>query len=235
MASTTPIYGLVTGVVGGDLIEPDHHNRVADSLDRVLGGVLSGLLNAGACKGWEIRSDGTVSPGCGLVAACWCQTEQAQAISSLSAGATNYVFACTTVQSAPAGEVAFVGQASPEGPSGAVYLGTIEVDTGGMVTQVNNHAPGVQRQCHPLRWGVVSGSGVAEAVAPGDSVRLVVDHSAEADFRLPGALWVGALSEGFVATVEEHYRGGSFVVQLSNQGMEQADCPYEWRREGLLQ
>jgi hypothetical protein len=113
-------------------------------------------------------------------------------------------------------------------------LGTAEVDAQGAVTEVNNGAPGVQRHCYPLKWGVASGTEAAEGVPAGESVRMVVDHSAQADFRVPGALRVEALTEYFTVTVTEHFRGDCFVVELFNQGAEQADCQYQWRREGIL-
>lgn len=234
MASTTPVYSLVTGVVSGDLIEPDHHNRVADSLDCILGGILSGLLSSGAASGWEITNDKTVGPGCGLVDACWCSTNEAQAVSGLSHGAVSHVFACATDGSAPRGEVSFVGQTSLPGPGRSIYLGTITLDAEGAVAGVSNDAAGAQRQCHPFRWRAVAGAGVAQGVVPGDSVRVTIDHTEDADFRLPGALSVVTASGGFTATVWEHHRGGAFVLCITNDGGETGDCAYQWTREGIL-
>ena len=37
MATTTPNYQLATGVVTDDFVQPDHQNRVADTVDRALG------------------------------------------------------------------------------------------------------------------------------------------------------------------------------------------------------
>lgn len=233
VASATPTYGLAE-VGGGDLIEPDHHNRVAESLDSVVGGFLFGLIGMGAASGWEIGGDKSVGAGSGLVDACWCRTAAPQAIGNLSNGAVNHVFACATSASAPHGEVSFVAQSALPGPERSVYLGTVTLDGEGAVTDVNNEAPGTQRQCHSLRWGRASRTGVVEGVAAGDSVRVTVDHGAEADFRLPGALSVECLTEGFSAEVWEHCRGDRFVVVLTNQGMDQADGSYRWEREGLL-
>ena len=65
MAGSTANYGLATGVVTDDLIEPEHHNRVADTLDRVLGWFLKRMMADGAYSGWTLTTAGTVEPGSG--------------------------------------------------------------------------------------------------------------------------------------------------------------------------
>jgi hypothetical protein len=67
MAGVSANYGLATGVLADDLIEPQHHNRVADTVDRVLGLFLKRMMAAGVYEGWSLTLDGEVTAGEGLV------------------------------------------------------------------------------------------------------------------------------------------------------------------------
>ena len=70
MGSTTPNYGLATGVQTDELVEPWHHNRVADTLDRALGEMVRRLLPEGVHAGWLIGEEKSVTAGSGLIRAC---------------------------------------------------------------------------------------------------------------------------------------------------------------------
>jgi len=234
MASSTENYGFTTGVTSDDLVEAGHHNRVADTVDRALGEFLRGVINRGACQGWEIGEDKTVGPGEGLVGACWCRTGSAQAIAGLTSGAVNYVYVALDETSAPDGTVQFVGQLAPPGPGGAAFLGTLELDGQGAVLSVDNHAEGVERQCHALRFGKLAGSGTVVGVPGGGSQAVMVDHAAAGEFRTLGDLRVEAGGEGFEVRVLEHHRGDRFELEVTNPGEEPADVVYSWSREGLL-
>ena len=61
----TNIYGLPTGVVADDFIEPSHHNRIADPLDRLLGNFLQKLMADGAV--YSIDAKATFYAGGALV------------------------------------------------------------------------------------------------------------------------------------------------------------------------
>jgi len=234
MAGTTPNYGLATDVQTDDLVEPWHHNRVADTLDRALGEMVRQLLGDGVHAGWMIEETKRVTSGTGLIGGCWCGTGVAAEIAGLTNGTVNYVYAVSGEGSAPDGTVAFVAQLAPPGPGGSVLLGTIELAADGSVVAVDNGCEGAQRERHGLMFGRVSGSGIEEDVAADETVEIVVDHGAAGGFRVPGELRVTSDSPGFAWVVTEHHRGDGFVIAATNGGTESADFEYEWEREGLL-
>ncbi|MBU0610887.1 MAG: hypothetical protein KKI08_23610 [Armatimonadetes bacterium] len=245
MAGTTENYGLAVGVVTDDIVEPDHHNRVAATLDRVLGGVIRNLMADGAHEGWLLNLDGEVTAGEGLVAGCWCRTTEAAATSGLTNSATNHVFARTNSGSAPDGTVEFVAQLTAEKPEGAVYLGTVEVDAGGAVTAVDNDADGVDRNCFSLEISEISDSGVLEGfygLSEGEMALIEVEHAAEGEFA-----WTEpprmADAPGVAFLLDAGYTNGSrFRVWAMRTddvgggwtGPAAADLEYAWTRLGGL-
>lgn len=233
MASTTPNYGFATGVAADDLVEPDHNNRLADTVDRTLGEFLRHIIPAGAPEGWEISAETKVTAGQGLIGACWCRTLEPREITGLSEGAVNHVYGAPTAQSAPEGAVQFVAQTAPPGPGGSVYLGTIELDGDGEVVGIDNEAAGAQRNCHRLAVERLEGSGLVEDVPAEESVIVEVEHGSEGEFRVPGDLRVTSDSPDFEWEVAEAHRGDRFRMQVTNTGSEAADFAYEWSREGL--
>lgn len=234
MASLTANYGFVTGVVTDDVVESVHHNRIADTVDRVMGEALQHLVPAGVHEGWEITADKEVTPGEGLVAGCWCHTSSAQRISGVVNGTTNSVYAVAIESSAPTGAVAFVAETTPPGPGKAVFLGTLTLDAEGNVTGVDNRAAGVQRNCHRIEIGRLEGSGVLESVPGGGTVGVTVDHSAMGSFRVPGDLQVRSENSGFTWAVVEHHRGDRFRLEVTNTESQSRDFAYVWEREGLV-
>jgi len=232
MAGTTENYGLAVGVVTDDIVEPDHHNRVAATLDRVLGGVIKSLIADGAHSGWLLDLDGEVTAGDGLVAGCWCNTTEASGVTGLTRSATNYVFGRTNSGSAPDGAVDFVAQLTAEKPAGAVYLGTAEVDGSGAVTAVDNEAAGVDRNCLKLEIGQAAGNGtLADVPADGE---FTVDVTHGLNLLVPGAIAFNSSSEDFTWELQETWRGDGFVVSGKNNGTAEADFVYEWVRRGLV-
>jgi hypothetical protein len=232
MAGTTENYGLANGVVADDLIEPQHHNRMADTLDRVLGSFLKRMMADGAYSGWGLTMAGTVTPGEGLVGGCWCETAAPAAVESLTAGATNYVFGGVADDSAPAGGVRFSGALSQTKPPGAVLLGSMTVNAGGQVTAVDEDVAGVDRNCLRLEVGRATGNGVAEAVPGGHQVRVEVGH--EVVFLVPGALEVTVSSGGFDWEVRDAHEAGGFAIVATNTGGPPANFVYAWERRGLI-
>lgn len=232
MAGTTEFYGLTTGVVTDDFVEADHHNRVADTLDRVLGNVLTKLLAAGVYAGWEMDLLGQVGAGEGLVGGCWCRTVAAQAIAGLTAGATNYVFARAEAASGPEGTVSFFAQLSAMKPAGAVLLGSVEVDGSGQVVGVDCALPGVDRHCVRMELAPVSGSGMVTAVAANEEFTAQVSHGA---MRVPGAISFASSSVDFTWSLDETWRGEGFVVKGRNNGAVEADFVYTWSRQGFIE
>ena len=233
MAATTQNYGFATGVAADDFVEPDHNNRLADTVDRTLGEFLRHIIPAGAHEGWEITGDKEVSAGQGLIGACWCRTLEAQEIVGLIEGAVNHVYGAPTAQSAPEGAVQFVAQTAPPGPGDAVYLGTIELDGEGEVVGIDNEAAGTQRNCHRLAIERLEGSGLVEDVPAEESVTVEVAHESEGEFQVPGDLQVTSDGADFEWEVTEAHRGDRFRLRVTNVGSEAADFAYEWSREGL--
>jgi len=230
-------------VVTDDIIEPDHHNRLAATLDRVLGGVIRNLLVNGVHEGWLLTTDGEVTAGAGLVAGCWCETDEDSEVSGLTDSATSYVFARTNGGSAPDGVVDFVAQLTAEAPEGAVYLGTAEVDADGVVTAVDNEAAGVDRDCISLEVAVISGNGTLEGfygLSEGELALIEVDHTAQGEF-----VWAEPPriedAPGVAFLLDVGYTNGSrFRVWAMRTddvgggwtGQAGADLEYAWTRRG---
>lgn len=234
MPTQTENYGLASGVVTDDFIQPDHQNRVAETLDQVVGNIVKQILAAGVYSGWLITGDKTVTAGWGIVSGCWCATASAQAIAGLQNGAINYVFAQSNDQSAPQGSVDFVAQSSPDGPAGSVYLGSIELDGQGEVVAIDNEE-GASRGCFPLKTDTLAGSGVIEAVPGGAKVSFVVNHSEAGSFAIPGAINFQISGEAFSITLRETYQPDRFQVVAVNETSYPQDLCYTWQRRGIVQ
>lgn len=232
MGTLTSHYQLTAGVTVDEVIAPEHQNRLAEVVDRVVGQVVKRLLTAGVHEGWELTSEGEVGPGSGLVSGCWCATAEAQGISDLTPGAMNYVYAVSDEDSAPTGSVVFLATLSSTPPGEAVYLGTLEVDGQGEIGAVDSAAAGVARQCWPLQWGQARGEGVAEEVAAEETVSVRVEHGVS--FRVPGALSVESESEDFSWVVRETHEAGGFTLEVTNEGSTAADFVYSWVRQGFV-
>jgi hypothetical protein len=232
MAGVTENYGFAVEVATDDFIEPDHHNRMAATLDRVLGNFLKKMMADGAFSGWGLTTQGKVTAGEGLIGGCWCQTAEEQAISGLTAAATNYVFARPTSEGPTTGAVSFFAQVSGTKPAGAILLGTVEVDGDGQVTAVHEDLPEVDRNCLKLEIGQLCGSGLVTAVVAGADFTAQVQHGEV--FIVPGAIVFNSSSGGFTWELRETYRGDGFVIKGHNGGTSEADFAYTWARRGLI-
>jgi len=244
MAGTTEHYGLAVGVATDEVIEPEHHNRPAATLDRVVGNVVKKLLADGAHSGWELTLEAQVAAGEGLVDGCWCQTSAEQDVTGLVSDSVNFVFARTDSNSAPDGTVAFAAQLYPDKPAGAAYLGRMTLDEAGEVTGVDNTAPGVDRNCVKLEIGAAAGSGVVEGfygLAEGEMAPIEVAHLEDADFRwaepprfaeAPGAIFL--LDTGY--TNGDRFRVMAMRTDEVGGGWTggTADLEYSWTRTGGL-
>lgn len=230
MPTQSENYQLSVGMVTDDFIEPQHVDRLAATVDKVLGSVVKRLLQAGVYSGWLLQNDKTVSAGSGLVNGCWGETALDQAITGLTNNTVNYVFAVATSQSAPAGEVEFAAQTAPQGPTGALFLGTIELDDQGAVVAIDNQADDVARGCFPLLTDTLNGSGLEQAVEPEEEVELEIEHDALA---IPGAIDFQIISEHFSFVLEETWRSDGFVARCTNEDSSAHDLEYSWERQGI--
>ncbi len=234
MATQTEHYGLAADVVTDDFVQPDHQNRLAETLDRVVGNVVKQLLSAGVYSGWLIQEDKTVAAGQGLVQGCWCGTATSQEITGLQNDSVNYVFAVATSQSAPDGAIDFSAQLTAEGPSGSVYLGSVELDAEGDVVAIDNTAD-ADRGCFPLKTNTVSGSGETEAVPGGAQVSFAVDHAELASFLVPGAIEFAVEGDDFEIELRKTYQKAQFEVVATNQSSYPRDLSYSWQRWGIVE
>ncbi len=232
MPTTTENYGLTTGIVTDDVVQPEHQNRVAETLDQALGFFLRQMMADGAYSGWGLNQNKQVEAGEGLVAGCWCKTTSPEAITNLSNGSVNYVFAGTDATSAPSGTVAFFAQTTETKPAGAVYLGTMELDGDGNVVALDENAPRVDRNCYRLEIQTFSGSGSVAGVPGGGEVEVTIDHSDQGAFRLLGPIVVEA-SEEFEWEVLENHEASQFRLRFVNTSGDCQDLSYTWTREGL--
>lgn len=230
MPTQSENYQLSVGMVTDDFIQPPHVDRLAATVDKVLGSVVKQLLQAGVYGGWLLQNDKTVSAGSGLLSGCWGETDLDQVITDLTNNVVNYVFAVPTSQSAPAGEVEFAAQTAAPGPTGALFLGTIELDDQGAVVAIDNQAAGVDRGCFPLLTDTLSGSGSHPNVGPGEQVQLDIDHTSLA---LPGAIDFQITSEYFSFVLNETWRGDGFVALVTNDDSSAHDLEYSWERQGI--
>ncbi len=230
MAGFTENYQFVTDVVIDDFVQPEHNNRIADTVDRVLGSVLRRLLTAGAFEGWTIEAEGVVSAGQGLVAGCWCETGETREIAGLVDDAVNHVFLEAAADAPTDGGLNVFAQFSASGPTDAIYLGTIELDDGGEVVAIDNAAEGVQRACHPIAWASLAGEGTIEDVPVAGEASQYVTH---ANLRLPGAIELNSESVDFTWEISETWRADRFLLTVTNNGASEADFVFQWCREGI--
>ncbi len=230
MANSTDTYGFATDVAVDDFVQPEHNNRLADTVDRVLGAILTKILQPGVAAGWTIMADRTVDAGQGLVGACWCETTQSQAISGLTDGAVNHVFLEADADGPMDGTVNVFAQLSGSGPTDAIYLGTLELDGAGAVVEIDNSVDGVDRQCFPLAWRSLGGEGTISGVPAGGDSSVYVTHEA---LRVPGAITVQSSSADFTWEISETWRADTFLLTASNGGAVAADFDYTWTREGI--
>ena len=223
---TSDNYGFVVGMTTDDFVAPEHVDRPARTVDRVLGALARRVLSNGVYEGWELQGDKTVSAGAGLLAGAWGETGSAQAISGLTHGATNYVFALPTEETAPEGTVAFAGQLQPLAPPGGLALGSLTLDAEGEVTEIDNHG---ERGCFALLSTTLSGSGTVASVGGGEQAVVEISH---ASLAVPGAI-VFAAGQEFSFTLEETWRADGFRAVVTNEDTEAHDLTYEWERRGI--
>ena len=233
MGTQTEHYGLAAGVVSDDFVQPDHQNRVAETLDRVVGNVVKQLISAGVYSGWLIQENKTVSAGAGLLQGCWCGTSSNQAITGLQDDAVNYIFAVANDQSPDKGAVDFSAQLTAEGPTGAVYLGTIELDSGGEVVEIDSSV--AERGCFPLLTETVSGNGEIEEVPGGGQVSFEIDHGEAASFLVPGAIEFEAAGDDFEIELHNTHQKAQFEVVATNSSSYPRDLVYTWQRWGIAE
>lgn len=233
MPTTTPNLGLASGMATDDYVQPSQWNRIVDSLDR-LDEFFQKITADGAYQGWQITQNKTVSPGEGNIDGKWCRTIVELPVTGLVSGATNHIFGRAGEQAAPDGLPSFIASVSSTKQEGDIYLGTITLDSDGNVTAWDNDAPGVDRNCCLIEIGSISGSGEVGPLAAGASVTITVEHSSQAVFKVPGAITFSLEGDGLTFSIEEHWAGDWFSVQIANEGSYPVSAAYTYERKGLL-
>jgi len=175
-----------------------------------------------------------VSAGQGLVQGCWCTTSSDQAITGLQDDNVNYVFAVANDQSPDKGTVDFSAQLSATGPSGAVYLGSVELDSDGAVVEIDNTSS-ADRGCFPLLTRTVGGNGQIEAVPGGGQIHFEIDHGEAANFLVPGAIEFEAVGDNFEIELHKTYQKAQFEVVATNSSSYPRDLIYTWQRWGIAE
>jgi len=226
-----------------DFVNEGWFQRLVKVLDRALGEFLQQWARGGVISGWSLATDKTVSAGEGIVNGCHCKTSVATDISGiLTNGATNYVYAVTTANSAPEGDVAFQAtQLASNIPSTAVRLGKLVVDASGNVTEADDNPTDSPRDyAKPLRYRQISGEWTGQ-VAVGETVVIEVDHSDLLDFAVPLDLTVETDPGVHVVALADGASGSVFRLRIWNEwqtgyaygygGAE--DIRVTWRRGGF--
>ena len=98
---------IANGKATGDTLAAADWNKTAASVDR--GAIFSYKQQmGGVLTGWALTSGlSTLTAGEGLVGPCWCKTTVSAAISNLTTGSTNYIYAVTDGGSGASGTVDF--------------------------------------------------------------------------------------------------------------------------------
>ncbi len=231
MATTN--YGLPSGHVTDDFVQPGHVNDIADAFDRIAYHIAASLLANSVISGWTINSDKTVAAGAGFVAGCYCVTSEDQAIIGLTNGALNYVFARSDGTSPEDGTVVFSASISGTKTAGHILLGTITLDGGGVATATSDTPADNDRGYFALKPRTFSGSGSITNLPGGSYVDVEIDHSAQGSFHGPGALAVTPDSGDIAYEVTSHEKAAEFTVRLTNNASYIRSPAYTWERKGL--
>ncbi|MCD6352470.1 MAG: hypothetical protein J7M26_10150 [Armatimonadetes bacterium] len=226
-----------------DFVNEGWFQRLVKVLDRALGEFLQQWACGGVISGWSLGTDKTVSAGEGIVNGCHCKTASSTDISSiLTSGTTNYVYAVTTANSAPDGDVAFQAtQVATNIPSTAVRLGKLVLDASGNVTGADDDPSDCPRDyAKPLRYRRIAGEWTGQ-VAVGEALVIEIDHSDLLDFAVPLDLTVETDPGVHVVALADGASGSVFRLRIWNEwqtgyaygygGVE--DIRVTWRRGGF--
>ena len=231
MATTN--YGLPNGHITDDFVQPGHVNDTADAFDRIAYHLAASLLANSVISGWTINSDKTVAAGAGFVGGCYCVTGAAQAITGLTNGTLNYVFAQTDGASPEDGTVVFHASISASKTAGHILLGTITLDGGGAATATCDTPNDNDRGYFALKPRTFSGSGSISNLPGGSYVDVEIDHAAQGSFHGPGALAIVLDLDDIAYEVTSHEKAAEFTVRFTNDSSYIRSPAYTWERKGI--
>lgn len=231
MATTN--YGLADGKTTDDFLAASEWNQVPDTLDRILGALVRYFTMESVRTGWSIAAAKTVGAGAGWCGMAYCVTTEAQAITGLTNGALNYVFARADGTSPESGTVTFIASTSSTKTTGDLLLGTITLDGGGTVTAQSDSVDGDDRGFFGLKPREFTGSGSVASLAGSASVDVDIDHSSQGTMYVPGAIAVTITEENVTYACSKWYDDNGFTITFANGNAYAVSVTYSWTRKGL--
>lgn len=242
MANTTN-YGLTLYTT--EYVTSTWLQKVAYLLSSVLGNFLK-TGNGGVISGWTLNADKTVAAGEGCIDGTMPKTTDAQAITGLTNGALNYVYAQIDATSHDdTRTVDFIASTSPSNPSGTLKLGSMTLNAGGTVTARDDNPDGYRRDYwRGRRMRITEDVWSNGAAIPIGEIGMdLIDHSADTTFTGPTEIRVTDIDEGWYAWTQP-IDGGSFWLFVINCWEAGYDYDYysddpnwvqvTWEREGLI-
>jgi hypothetical protein len=224
----------------------------AEAVGYIASAVLGNLVqsgNGGVLSGWTINAAKTIAAGEGVVGNCVPKTTTAQAITGLTNGVVNYVYAQVDATShEDTRTVDFIASTSAANPSGTVRLGTITLDGSGTATAQDDNPAGYRRDYWRGRRTLkITGTWTNAVEIPVGATGMdEVDHSAGSE-----AVTFTGLSEIRITDIDEGWYawaqpvdGGKFRLFVINGWAAGYDYDYyagspnyvqvTWQREGYI-
>jgi len=228
-----------------DFVTQTQWQRVMYVLSSCLGNFLK-TGNGGVISGWTLNDAKTVAAGEGVVEGTMPKTTNAQAITGLTNGVVNYVYAqINSTSHDDTRTVDFIASTSTANPSGTLRLGSMTLDGSGTVTAKDNNPDGYRRDYwRGRRVNITEGTWTNDVAIPVGEIGMdVVSHSADTDFTGPTEIRVTAIDEGWYAWAQP-IDGGSFWLFVMNCWTAGYDYDYysydpnfvqvTWEREGVI-
>jgi hypothetical protein len=222
--------------------------KVAYLLSSVLGNLVKSG-NGGVLSGWTLNVDKTVAAGEGVLGGTVPKTTTTQAITSLTNGALNYIYAQIDATSHDdTRTVDFIASLSSSNPAGTLRLGTMTLDGGGTVTARDDNPSGYRRDYwRGRRTRKITGTWTNALEIPFGATGMDdVDHSTGADaltFTGPSEIRITDVDEGWYAWAQPT-GGGTFRLFVINNWVAGYDYDYyagspnwvqvTWEREGYV-
>jgi hypothetical protein len=188
-------------------------------------------------SGWLIQTGKTVTAGEGLVGGCWCETVVSTDISALlTNNQVNYVYAIADSTSPQDGTIDILVSLSSTAPSGGVRLGSITLNSSGVVTAVDNNDDNYRRDYLPqLRMNNLEGV-YSTTILGGLYEDVEVDHSDERTFNIGLVPTFSAVTAGCrIELMLEDYSNSKFTVRIYNDAGTAYNnaVSFTWNRWGM--
>ena len=206
------------------------------------GGHVYDLHGIGVYTGWQPTASKTCSAGSGIVGTeGWvAETTEAAAITGLTDGIENYIFAAPNSDTIQAGDVDFLGHSTATWLAGYVLVGSITLSAASAVTHLNGVAIAEtyadlweRDDLYQLKRGKAHGSGTTVELAADQASSIDISHTAQAAFAIPGAI-AFTVESGWSFWITENAQDDQFSVTITNDTAYAATCAYSWIRRGIV-